>query len=206
MNSQLLVILVGLFYILIAGGMSLLRREGLSGQFAVEALAIIALAVLIGLATGTAVDPILLFILLYLVTMRARLLTDLANLLFRRRGYAAAERFYRLALRLFPDRTSRFIVLVNWGIARLQGGDIEGAIATLEGVLAASGEGDGLGRKYEAACCYNLAVACRKAGDDVESVRQFNQVIECFPASIYAQAAEKALKERRERGLPKSDE
>jgi tetratricopeptide (TPR) repeat protein len=204
-NPHLLVILVGLFYVLAVGGMSLLRREGLSLQFALEALAIIALAVLIGSATGTSADPILLFLLLYLVTTRARLLTDLANLLFKRRGYAAAEPLYRLALRLFPDRPGRFIVLVNWGIARLQHGDLEGAIGTLSGVLASADEEGGLGAKYEAACRYNLAVAHRKAGNDVEAVRLFNQVAESFPATIYGQASERALKERRERGLPRKE-
>jgi len=142
-NPLLLLVLVGLFYILIVGGISLLRREGLSGQFALEALAIIALAILIGAAIGTTVDPILLFILLYLVTMRTRLLTDLANLLFKRRGYAAAERLYRLALRLLPDRTGRFVALTNWGVARLQSGDIEGAIRTLNDVLVVAGEHGG---------------------------------------------------------------
>jgi tetratricopeptide (TPR) repeat protein len=203
-NPQLLVILVGLFYILIVGGISLLRQEGLSSQLAAEALALTGLAILIGAATGTPLSPILLFVFLYLVTMRARLLTDLANLLFRRWGYAAAERLYRLALRLQPDRTGRFIVLVNWGIARLKSGDLEGAIATLEGVLASSA-GGGLGPKYEAACRYNLAVAYGKTGDDVKTVQQFNQVIELFPASIYSHAAERALKERRERRSSKKD-
>lgn len=200
MNPQLLTILVGLFYILIYGGMSLLRREGLSSQVAFEALAIIGLTVIIGLAIGTHANPILLFVLLYLVTMRARLLTDLANLLFRRLGYATAERLYRLALRLFTDRSGRFVVLVNWGTARLQNGDLEGAIATFNDVLVLAGEQGGLGRKYEAACRYNLAVAYHKAGEDVNAVLQFNQVTELFPASVYGQAAEKALKRRRERG------
>ena len=205
MNPLLLLVLVGLFYILIVGGISLLRREGLSGQFALEALAIIVLAILIGAAIGTTVDPILLFILLYLVTMRTRLLTDLANLLFKRRGYAAAERLYRLALRLLPDRTGRFVALTNWGVARLQSGDIEGAIRTLNDVLVVAGEHGGLGAKFEAACRYNLAVAYSKAGDDVKAVQQFNQVIERFPVTVYGQAAERALKKRRERGLPKQD-
>ena len=205
MNPLLLLVLVGLFYILIVGGISLLRREGLSGQFALEALAIIALAILIGAAIGTTVDPILLFILLYLVTMRTRLLTDLANLLFKRRGYAAAEKLYRLALRLLPDRTGRFIALTNWGVARLQSGDVEGAIRTLNDVLVVAGEHGGLGAKFEAACRYNLAVAYSKAGDDVKAVQQFNQVIERFPVTVYGQAAERALKKRRERGLPKQD-
>jgi tetratricopeptide (TPR) repeat protein len=201
----LLLILVGLFYILVIGGFSLLRREGLSGQFALEAMALIALAVLLALATGAVIDPIILFLLLYLVTMRARLLTDLANLLFRRRGYAAAEPLYSLALRLYPDRTGRFVVLVNWGVARLHTGDIEGAIATFQEVLTLAEAQGGLGEKYEAACRYNLAVAYRKAGDDVKAVLQYNRVIDQFPASIYGQAAEKALKKRRERDSKRED-
>jgi tetratricopeptide (TPR) repeat protein len=200
-NTQLIVILVGFFYILIFGGLALLRREGLSGQFALEALAIIILAVLAGWATGTVIHPILLYVVLYLITMRARVLTDLANLLFRRQGYARAEHLYRLALCLLPDRASRFIVLVNQGIAQLQSGDGTAAITTLGGVLTSAKEGGGLGHKYEAACRYNLAIAYRKAGDDAKAVQQFNQVVELFPASIYGQAAEKALKERRERGF-----
>lgn len=200
MNAQLLSILVGLLYILIFGGMSLLRREGLSGQFALEALTLIALVVLVGLATGIEIHPIFLFILLYLVTMRARLLTDLANAVFKRRGYATAESLYRFALRLFPDHTSRFIVLINWGIARLHSQDIDGAITTLKGVLSEAHTANGLGPKYEAACRYNLGVAYRKAGDDLKAVQQFTQVSESFPASIYGQAAERALKARRERG------
>jgi tetratricopeptide (TPR) repeat protein len=197
-NPQLLVILVGLFFILVVGGLSLLRREGLSSQVALEALAIIGLAVVLGASIGMTVDPIILFVLLYLFTMRARLLTDLANLVFRRRGYPAAEPLYRLALRLYPDRSSRFVVLINWGTARLRSGDVEGAIANFTDVLAAAGKNGGLGHKYEAACHFNLAVAYRKAGDDVKAVVQFNQVIDLYPASIYSQAAEQALRKMRE--------
>jgi tetratricopeptide (TPR) repeat protein len=196
-SAILIVVLVGLFYIVVMGGMALLRHEGLSIQFALEALAFIALVVLLRMATGLTVDAILLFLLLYLITMRARLLTDLGNLIFRRRGYGAAEPFYRLALRLRPDPTGRYVVLINWGVARLLSGDLDGAIDTLNRVLTLSDQLGGLGTKYEAACRYNLGVAHRKAGDDVRAVLQFNQVAEMFPASVYAQAAEKALKKRR---------
>jgi tetratricopeptide (TPR) repeat protein len=197
-NNQQLLILVGLFYVFLMGIMSVLRREGLSGQFAVESLLIVALAVL----TGVIADPIVLFILLYLLTMRARLLTDLANLLYKRRGYAAAARCYRLALRLFPDRSSRFVVLVNWGIAHLHAGDLPSAITTLKGVLEAASEGGGLGLKHQAACHYNLGLACRKNGDEASAAQQFEQVIKLYPTSAYGQAAERALQHRRERGLP----
>jgi tetratricopeptide (TPR) repeat protein len=202
-NPQLLAILVGLFYVLVIGALSLLRREGLSAQIALEALAVIAIVVVIGLATGSPVSPIVLFILLYLVTMRARLLTDLANLFFRRWGYAAAEPLYRLALRLYPEHTSCLIVCINWGTARLKSGDVEGAIATFKEVLASVSERGGLGHKYEAACNFNLAVAYRRAGDDVKAVLQFNKVIDLHPTSVYGQAAEQALKKMRDRGSSK---
>lgn len=197
MDPLLITILVGLFYILVVAGVSFLRREGQSSQFAFEALGIIGLVLLFRVAIGLTLDPIFLFVLLYLVTMRARLLTDLGNLLFGRRGYDTAARLYRLALQLFPDRTGRYVVLINWGIARLQSGDVQGAITALKDVLALAETQGGLGHKYEAACRYNLAVAHRKAGDDTQAVVQFNQVIDMFPDTVYGQAAHKALKKRR---------
>ncbi len=198
MDPLLITVLVGLFYILVVAGVSFLRREGQSSQFAFEALGIIGLVLLLRAATGLTLDPIFLFVLLYLVTMRARLLTDLGNLLFGRRGYETAARLYWLALRLYPNSTSRYVVLVNWGIARLQSGDVQGAIAALKDVLALAEKQGGMGHKYEAACRYNLAVAHRKSGDDTQAVVQFNQVIDMFPDTVYGQAAQKALKKRRE--------
>jgi tetratricopeptide (TPR) repeat protein len=199
LNAHLLTILVGLFYILIIGVIAMLRREGLSAQLALEALAFVAVFVLIGWLTGVTIDPIILFVLLYLITMRARLLTDLANLAFRRWGYGAAQPWYRLALNLFPDRTARYVVLVNWGIARMESGNVEEAINTFESILASADEGGGLGDKYEAACRYNLGVAYRRAERNTQAVLQFNRVTELFPASVYGQAAERALKRGRER-------
>jgi tetratricopeptide (TPR) repeat protein len=196
-NNYLVLILVGLFYILVVGGVSLSRREGLSTRFAIEALVITALAVLLGLVTGASVGPVLLFLLLYLITMRARWLTDLANALFSRRGYSAAESVYRFALRLFPDPSGRFIVLVNWGIARLGSDDPQGAIGTFKGVLETAEKQGGLGPKYEAACRYNLGVAYSQTGDDVQAVRQFNTVADEFTDTIYGRAAEAALEKRR---------
>jgi tetratricopeptide (TPR) repeat protein len=196
-NNYLIVALVGLFYILVVGGMALLRREGLSNRFALEALAIIAVALLTGRFTGVLIDPILLFILLYLVTMRARVLTDLANFLFKRRGYGAAEPVYRFALRLFPDETGRFVVLINWGIARFMAGDVQGAIATLNNILELATLHGGLGSKYEAACRYNLGIAYRQADDHVNAVLQLNAVVDRFPDTIYGRAAEHALEKQR---------
>jgi hypothetical protein len=69
----------------------------------------------------------------------------------------------------------------------------------LQDVLTSVQEQGGLGHKYEAACCYNLALAYRRAGDDVKAVLQLNRVIDSFPASVYSQAAERLLKQRPER-------
>jgi tetratricopeptide (TPR) repeat protein len=192
-NPLIMTLLVGLFYILVVGALSLLRREGLSAQIALEALLVIAFALVIGWLTGSPVSPILLFVVLYIVTMRARLLTDLGNMVYKRWGYSAAERLYSLALGLRPDRTSQLVVRINWGTARLRSGDVEGAINTFNEVLGSAAEGGGLGHKYEAACLFNLAVAYRKAGEDSKAILQFNKVIEEHPATVYGQAAEQAL-------------
>jgi hypothetical protein len=202
MSPLLIVILVGLFYILVIGGMSLVRQEGLSLQFALESLGIMGLAVLVGAAGGTTIDPIVLFVLLYLVTMRSRLLTDLANLFSRRQSYMIAERLYRLGLALFPDRVGRYVVLVNWGIARLHSGDAANAVATLSDVLRSTADTGGMAPKYEAACRYNLGVAQRRLGNDTQATIEFNKVVEMFPASIYGEAAERALDQRRKGGSP----
>jgi len=61
------------------GALSLLRREGLSIRFAVESLLIIALIGGLGFVTGFVLHPVLFLILLYLVTMRVRLMVDLGN-------------------------------------------------------------------------------------------------------------------------------
>jgi leucyl-tRNA synthetase len=49
---------------------------------------------------------------------------------------------------------------------------------------------------------YDMGLAYRKTGDGAAAARQFEQVIELFPTSVYGQAAERALQQRRERGLP----
>jgi tetratricopeptide (TPR) repeat protein len=198
MNPHLLIVTVGLFYIVIFGGMSLIRREGLSNQFAFEVLGITALVVAGALLTGTTVNPILFLALIYLLSMRIRLLVDLANLLSARGRQRDAISLLQLALRLFPDRTTRLIVLVNMGIVQLRRQNPESAQALFESVLE-EGTGGGLGIKYEAACRYNLGLALQRQGKEAEAVRQFNEAVGVFPSSIYSKAAEQALERRRRR-------
>lgn len=197
MNPHLLILTIGLAYIVIFGGMSVLRREGLSSQFIFEVLAVTVLIAAGGYLTGAAANPILFLVFLYILSMRSRLLVDLANLLSTRGRQRDAISTLQLALRLHPDRPTRLIVLVNMGIVQLRRQNPESAQALLESVLAEA-ESKGLDIKSEAACHYNLGLAYQRQGKEAEAVRQFNKVIDVFPNSIYSQAAERALEQRRQ--------
>jgi tetratricopeptide (TPR) repeat protein len=128
--------------------------------------------------------------------MRSRLMVDLANLLTRQRKYSLAFRLYRLSLSWWPDASSRLIVLCNRGAAELHSGQIETAIHTLEGVLETQ-ERPRLGLKYEAAAHYNLGFAYELNKEDARATAEYNETIEALPGSLYAQAAQAALKRRR---------
>ena len=196
-DPTLLLLLVAFLYILVFGGLSLMRREGLSVQFALEVVGLTALLMGGAWLLHIALSPVALLLILYAVTMRARVLVDLGNILAQRDRYAPAFRVYALALRLWPDGASRLIILANRGAASLRGGDHEGAIATLESVLDARLQYH-LGTKYEAATRYNLAVAYDRAGQPAKATQLFNQAADLLPGSLYARAAEVALKRRRE--------
>jgi tetratricopeptide (TPR) repeat protein len=199
LDPTLLLILTACLFILIFGGLSLFRREGLSVQFALEAVALTILLVGGSWLTGIRLSPFLLLIILYLVTMRSRLLVDVANMLAQRRRYDVAFRLYRLALAWWPDASSRLIVLVNQGAAELHCGQIEAAIRTFEGVLEGE-KRSRLGLKYEAACYYNLGYAYERKGEDAKAAAQYNEAIDVLPGSVYAKAAQAALKRRKDKG------
>jgi tetratricopeptide (TPR) repeat protein len=197
-DPYLLLLLIGCLFILVFGGLSFLRREGLSIQFALEAAAFTALLVGGSWVTGIPVNPFLFLVLLYLVTMRSRLVVDIANLLARRGRYDQALGLYQLGLAWWPDTPSRLIVLANRGAAELHRGQIEAATHTLESVLNAE-HASHLGLKYEAACRYNLGLAYEQKGEGTKASLQFNQVIDLLPRSPYARAAQAALKRRKKR-------
>ncbi len=195
-NPAIVLLITGFVYILFLGGMALLRREGLSGTVALQALALTLLVSGFTYLTGYAIHPVLLLILLYLFTMRGRLLADIGNYFAQRRRYAWAERSYRLGLSLFPDPASRLVLMINQGAYLLQTGELDGAIQVLTEVLHHKGEGH-LGTKYEAATHYNLGVAYLQKGMDTQAVVEFNEVIETMPASEFARRAENALTRKR---------
>jgi len=184
------ILLIGLLYILGFGALSFVRRQGLSLQFTVEGLVVTALFA--ALSYVAPVNPLLFLLILYLVTMRVRLLVDLGNWFTSRRRYERALAFSRLALRLGPDAVSRQIVLINRGVTQLRMQEPETARLTLEEALA--DEQVRLGARYLAAGYYNLGLACRRTGREAEAVRHFNEAIDVLPNSIYAHAARQALK------------
>jgi tetratricopeptide (TPR) repeat protein len=192
-HPSLLNLLIGFIYILGFGGISLVRREGLSLRFAVEGLIVTAVGAAAAYA-GLSFHPLLLLIVLYLVTMRVRLLVDLGNWFTARGQHQRAQSLYRFALRLWPDTVGRQIVLINRGVSELGMNEPEAAYRTLEEALAC--ENVRLGAKYLAAGCYNLGLACRRTGREAEAVRHFNEAIDAYPHSIYGVAAQRALKEQ----------
>lgn len=206
MNPHLLILTIGLFFVVLFGGLSFIRREGLSTQFAFEVLGLTALMEAFALGTGLIIHPLFYLLVIYLLTMRVRLLVDVANFLSNRGRQRDAFNLLQFALRLFPDKTARFVVLVNMGIVQLRRKNPESAQDLFTQVLDESKDG-GLGIKYEAACRYNLGLAYQRLGKDVLAVREFNEAMVIFPTSIYSKAAEKALeKHRRGKGATQDED
>ncbi|MGQ9492341.1 MAG: tetratricopeptide repeat protein [Anaerolineae bacterium] len=199
MNPYLLLLFVALLFILGFGGLSWLRGEGLPGYFAWEALGFTAVVLLITWATKVTMSPVLFLVLLYLFTMRARLLIDLGNAFSTRGIHRQALSLFHLALRLDHDAFSQAIGQINIGVLLIRQERFEEAIALLSKVLTHMPRGRG-GPKYEAACRYNLGLAYLRSGQEAKAVEQFNEVIQLLPQSLYARSAEAALKKRGKRG------
>jgi tetratricopeptide (TPR) repeat protein len=191
MNPHLLILLVSLVFILVFGGLPVLRREGLSLQLAVETLVLTGLSIGASLLIGFRLEPILFFIFLYLIVMRCRLLIDVGNLLASRGRPQLALSVYRLAMRLEPDFPVRLTALISYGAVLVRVGALEEAIRILEGVLEKGKER--LQLKNESACHYNLGVAYLRMGRESQAVREFNETIDAWPLSPYAQGARAAL-------------
>jgi tetratricopeptide (TPR) repeat protein len=198
LDPYLLLLLVGCLYALVFGLLGYIRREGLSAQFLLEVVALTLLLTGASWLLGSPLNPILFLVILYLVTMRSRLAVDAANVLARQKRYDLALRLYDLALAVRPDLASRLIVLTNRGAAELRMGHVQEAIDVLESVLETE-KRPRLGLKYEAACRYNLAFAYEKDGQNAKATAQYNEVIDLLPGSVYAQAAQSALKRQRKK-------
>lgn len=198
MNLYLMILVLGFSYAVLFGMLAYLKREGISLQFTLEAAGITALIAGVGYLSGSEINPLLFLAFIYLVTMRSRLLTDVANFLSGRGRQRDAISVLQVALSLFPDQSTRLIILTNMGIVQLRRKNPASAVELLQSVLE-EGEGDGLGLRYLAACHYNLGIALRKLDRHAESVKHFREAVEVFPGSPYGKAAERALTERRKR-------
>ncbi|MEW5870695.1 MAG: tetratricopeptide repeat protein [Chloroflexota bacterium] len=196
MNPPVILLIEGFAFIVLFGLISLLRREGLSMRFAIETVILTLAASGFCALTGYSFHPVLFLVLIYLITMRVRLLVDLGNIFAQRTRFAQAEGLYRLALRAWPDPSSRLIVQVNQSTACLQQNKLDEATSKLTEILQQAGQGY-LGIKYEAAAHYNLGVAYLRQNMDARATAEFNAAIDTFPASEYARRAETALERQR---------
>ncbi|MFZ5916020.1 MAG: tetratricopeptide repeat protein [Chloroflexota bacterium] len=196
MEPHLLLVLIALLYILGMGSLSVLRREGFSLQFAIEVIVVGGLLLVISLAAGQSLHPVFFILVIYLITMRSRLLVDVGNQLARRGRHAPAAWLYRLALQLRPDGPGRQVALLNQAVHLLQQGHLAASVHLLEGLL--DGASGSLGHKHEAAARYNLGVACLRQGNEARARTEFNKVIDEMPGSFYAAAARIALKKGRQ--------
>jgi tetratricopeptide (TPR) repeat protein len=192
----LVTLLVGVLFLATFTGLTLLRRQKPSIRFLVEGGVLTAAAVALCVFVGP-VHPILFLVILYLATMRVRLLVDLSNVLTGRRRFREALAVQGFAMRLGPDLASRQIALISRGVTQLRMGEPQAAYSTLQGVLLK--EKVKLAVREQAAGFYNLGVACERTNHPQEAERCFRKTIEALPSSIYALGANKALKRAAER-------
>jgi tetratricopeptide (TPR) repeat protein len=189
-NPLILILLIGILYIVSFQVLSLSRWEGISRQFIVEGVGVTGLAVLGMLIGGVRLHPFIFLILLYLLTMRVRLLVDLGNRLAERGRLSEALTVYQFALRCFPDQAAQIIGGINLGAAYVSSQQPERAISVLERVqtlLSSQGAST-----YKASCWYNLGMAYRCAGREADASQKFREIAEIAPFSQYARLAERA--------------
>ena len=201
MSLPILLLLVGFSYIVLFGAVSLLKREGLSRRFAIEGGFFTIVVSALTALTGIQFHPIFFLILIYLLTMRVRVIVDLGNIFAQRGQFGQADNLYRLAGALWPDMTNHMILQVNQGTSLLQQKKLDEAIAIFNNILEQADNGY-LGVKYEAATHYNLGVAYLRKNMDAKASIAFNAVIDTWPASMYARRAEIALEKHRRKNNP----
>jgi hypothetical protein len=191
-NGYWLLVFEGLLFLLAFGGLTQIRREGLTTQFIIESMGITILAVLASLGAAQPIHPLAFLVVIYLATMRVRLTIDLANWLARSGRGRLAMRLYALASLLGPDPSGQVLIDVNRAALLLIVGRAADVIPTLESVLAHASETH-LGFKHEAVARYNLGQAYLTEGRESDAVEQFDAVMSLWPGSRYAERAESAL-------------
>lgn len=197
-QHTLIIALEGLVFILYYGAFSLLRGEGLSNQPAFEILGLTGAAVLAEATLGLTFNPVIFLALVYLVSMRVRLLVDFSNHLSAVGYYNLALTLSHLALKLGPDMTGRLLALINLGTVHLRRGVPVQAIAHLQSALRVGAEEKrpaSLSPRHSAICHFNLGTAYWRLGKNNEAIREFRAVMSAFPESSYAEKARLAIRE-----------
>jgi hypothetical protein len=198
-----LILLEGLLFIALFGGLQFLRREGFSLRFAAESLVFTLVVLAVYWLTGMLLNAFVFLVLLYVITMRARILVDLANSLARRERFGAAHSLYGWAERAGTDAPGKQAARINLGACLVKEKRTKEAIDVLRAVLNENGK---LAPKLEVACRYNLGLAFIRDGRPGEGVPLLNDVLELMPTSVYAIGARSELKRYRNAMAPEPAE
>jgi tetratricopeptide (TPR) repeat protein len=192
MIPWLLPLIEGLVIALVIAGLSLVRGEGLPVQIGLE-LAILSLAAaVLSLTIGLLIHPVVFFIVLYLIVMRARLLVELGNFLSGQRQFRLAENLYLLALQIRPDPFGRLAAMINLAVNHIRQRQWANAVDILTAVLET--KPDNVSPRLEAACRFNLGVAYERQERTRLALDQYRAVTRLLPNSPYAHRADEAIK------------
>jgi tetratricopeptide (TPR) repeat protein len=192
MSLQTMIGWIGLLYILVFSGISILRREQVSIRFVVESICITAATYVLVAYTPLQIHSAIFLLVLYGLTLRSRLLVDLANYFARSGKNKQADKVYQTASHLWPDETSRMIINVNRAIFYVQVNKLDESVALFTQLLNPTDKKN-LSARYEAAVHYNLGVAYLRQDNHSLAEIEFNTVIETWPTSPYAERSQQAL-------------
>jgi tetratricopeptide (TPR) repeat protein len=192
MSLQTMIAWIGLLYIVVFSGMSILRREKVSIRFVVESICITAITYVLVAYTPLQIHSAIFLLFLYGFTLRARLLVDLANFFARNGKNKLADKVYQLASHLWPDKTSKTIINVNRAIFLVQDNRLDESIVLFTQLLNPEDK-KYLSARFEAAVHYNLGVAYLRKDDHSVAEIEFNTVVETWPNSPYAERSQQAL-------------
>ena len=192
MSLQTMIAWIGLLYILVFSGMSILRRDKVSIRFVVESICITAITYALVAYTTLKIHSAIFLLVLYGVTLRTRLLVDLANSFARSGRNKQADKLYLFASRLWPDRTSKTIINVNRAIFLVQDNRLDESIALFTQLLKPEDK-KYLSARFESAVHYNLGVAYLRQDNQSLAEIEFNTVIESWPTSPYTERSQQAL-------------
>jgi len=193
MNYPLTLLLLGLLFTVLFGVLTWLRREGISIRFAIESTLLSIAGSGLAALTAVQINPVYFLGIIYVITMRVRILVDLGVLLANRKKLDAAGKCFDLALRLWPDLIGRTAVQLNQGVLFLQQGDKNKAVETFKEVLAVE---EKLGPKTAAAAHYNLAMAYFMKGQEAQASAELLAAVDAAPGSEYARRAEHRLESK----------